>query len=39
MMFDTTKIGKKIKTARNEKNMTQMDLADAMGISYEAVAK
>ena len=38
MMFDTTKIGKKIKTARNEKNMTQMDLADAMGISYQAVS-
>lgn len=37
-MFDTTKIAKKIKNARNEKNMTQMDLADAMGISYQAVS-
>lgn len=37
-MFDVTEIGKKIKTARNEKNMTQMDLADAMGISYQAVS-
>lgn len=37
-MFDVTKIGKKIKTARSEKNMTQMDLADAMGISYQAVS-
>lgn len=37
-MFDMNKIGKKIKTARTEKNMTQMDLADAMGISYQAVS-
>lgn len=37
-MFDMTKIGKKIKSARTEKNMTQMDLADAMGISYQAVS-
>ena len=38
IMFDMTKIGKKIKTARTEKNMTQMDLADAMGISFQAVS-
>ena len=37
-MFDMTKIGKKIKTARTEKNMTQLDLTDAMGISYQAVS-
>lgn len=37
-MFDTTKIAKTIKNARNAKNMTQMDLADAMGISYQAVS-
>ena len=37
-MFDMNKIGKTIKNARNEKNMTQMDLADAMGISYQAVS-
>lgn len=37
-MFDMNKIGKKIKNARTEKNMTQMDLADAMGISYQAVS-
>ena len=37
-MFDMTKIGKKIKSARTEKNMTQMDLADALGISYQAVS-
>lgn len=37
-MFDMNKIAKKIKSARTEKNMTQMDLADAMGISYQAVS-
>lgn len=37
-MFDMTKIGKIIKNARNAKNMTQMDLADAMGISFQAVS-
>ena len=37
-MFDMNKIGKIIKNARNAKNMTQMDLADAMGISYQAVS-
>lgn len=37
-MFDMSKIGKKIKTARTEKNMTQMNLADALGISYQAVS-
>lgn len=38
MMFDTTMIGKKIKQARIDKNMTQMNLADAMGVSYQAVS-
>lgn len=37
-MFDMNKIGKKIKAARTEKNMTQMDLADTLGISYQAVS-
>lgn len=37
-MFDTTMIGKKIKQARIDKNMTQMNLADAMGVSYQAVS-
>ncbi len=37
-MFDMNKIGKRIKTARTEHNMTQMDLADVMGISYQAVS-
>lgn len=37
-MFDTTMIGKKIKQARIARNMTQMNLADAMGVSYQAVS-
>ena len=37
-MFDTTMIGKRIKQARIDKNMTQMALADAMGVSYQAVS-
>ncbi len=37
-MFDTMQIAKKIKMARIGKNMTQMQLADAMGISYQAVS-
>ncbi len=37
-MFDTMRIAKKIKQARIGKNLTQMNLADAMGISYQAVS-
>ena len=37
-MFDTKKVAKKIKDARIAKNMTQMNLADAMGVSYQAVS-
>lgn len=37
-MFDTMRIAKKIKEARIAKNMTQMNLADAMGVSYQAVS-
>lgn len=37
-MFDTTMIGSRIKQARIDKNMTQMALADAMGVSYQAVS-
>lgn len=37
-MFDMKKIGKKISTLRKEKNMTQMELADRMGISFQAVS-
>lgn len=37
-MFDTMKTAKKIKSARIAKNMTQMNLADAMEVSYQAVS-
>ncbi len=37
-MFDTMKVAKKIKEARIAKNMTQMNLADTMGVSYQAVS-
>lgn len=37
-MFDTMQIARRIKQARIEKNMTQMDLADAMGVSFQAVS-
>lgn len=37
-MFDTMIIAKKIKMSRIGKNMTQMQLADAMGVSYQAVS-
>ena len=37
-MFDTMKIAAIIKQARIDRNMTQMNLADAMGVSYQAVS-
>ena len=37
-MFNTMKIAKQIREARIAKNMTQMNLADAMGVSYQAVS-
>ena len=37
-MFETAKVGRKIKEARVAQNMTQMNLADAMGVSYQAVS-
>ena len=37
-MFDTMKIAKTIREARMAKNMTQMNLADALGVSYQAVS-
>lgn len=37
-MFDTTKVAKRIKEARVAQNLTQMQLADAMGVSYQAVS-
>ena len=38
MTFSTITIGKKIASLRKAKNMTQMELADAMGVSYQAVS-
>ena len=37
-MFDTMQIAKRIKAARIDKNMTQLQLADLMGVSYQAVS-
>ena len=37
-MFDTMMIAKVIRQARIDRNMTQMNLADAMGVSYQAVS-
>ena len=37
-MFDMTKIGEKLSTARRAKDMTQTELADALGISFQAVS-
>ena len=37
-MFDTMKTAHAIKSARIKKNMTQMNLADEMGVSYQAVS-
>lgn len=37
-MFSTVEVGKKIAEFRKGKNMTQMELADGLGISYQAVS-
>ena len=37
-MFDMVKIGKRIAELRKGKNITQMELADLMGISFQAVS-
>jgi len=37
-MFDMQQVGRKISAFRKEKNMTQMELADRMGISFQAVS-
>jgi len=37
-MFDMKQIGKKITNLRKEHNMTQMELADKLGISFQAVS-
>lgn len=38
MTFDMQEIGRKISLLRKEKNMTQMSLADSLGISFQAVS-
>lgn len=37
-MFDTVKVGRIISQKRKEHNMTQMQLADALGISFQAIS-
>ena len=37
-MFNTMDVARRIRTARNRKNMTQMALADEMGVSFQAVS-
>ena len=37
-MFDMESIGRKISELRKQKNMTQMELADKMNISFQAVS-
>ncbi len=37
-MFDMQKIGKKIVSLRKSRDMTQMELADQLGISFQAVS-
>ena len=37
-MFSTITVGKKISALRKERNMTQMELADRMGVSFQAVS-
>lgn len=37
-MFETMQVAKKIKELRIKKNMTQMNLADAIGVSFQAVS-
>ncbi|SCZ76257.1 helix-turn-helix domain-containing protein [Pseudobutyrivibrio xylanivorans] len=37
-MLDMIIVGKNIKAARTEKNMTQLELADILGVSYQAVS-
>lgn len=37
-MFDMNTVAKNIKNARTKKNMTQMNLADEIGVSYQAVS-
>ena len=38
LSFDMHRIGRTIARLRREHNMTQMALADAMGVSFQAVS-
>lgn len=38
MTFNTVQVGRKIKELRMKNNMTQMNLADLLGVSYQAVS-
>ena len=37
-MFNTVSVGRRIAELRKGKDMTQMELADLMGVSYQAVS-
>ena len=37
-MFDVGLVGKKLAQLRKEKNITQMEIADILGVSYQAVS-
>lgn len=37
-MFSTIDVGRRIGRLRKNKNMTQMELADLMGVSFQAVS-
>ena len=37
-MIDMNKVARNIKNARTRKNMTQLELADIVGVSYQAVS-
>ncbi len=37
-VFNTKQIGQRIRAARNKQNLTQMALADQMGVSFQAVS-
>lgn len=38
LMFEMEQIGKRISSHRKQRNMTQQDLADQMGVTYQAVS-
>ena len=37
-MFDMAAVGRKISELRKKNNMTQLELADKMGVSFQAVS-